>query len=218
MLSPVHLSPSVIIPRHLKGLLLEMENHLPKYLKLPYDPNEEIWKLDQIFTFTTVLNKGRFLVTVLICLFVSMNTFENFNIFNMPVPVKGPVVPTDKLLSMVGLYRLEMSSIAVNLAKMKYVLLTATEQEHCTSPLWHYSYVRSPVYPMNYSKLYTVALFMKDTENVKKCHKAEVEPNSTLPRAYHVIDDLWFIATQNTITLTVVCPQKQKETLIANQL
>ena len=33
MLSLGHLSPSVIIPRHLKGLLLEIENHLPEYSK-----------------------------------------------------------------------------------------------------------------------------------------------------------------------------------------
>ena len=50
----------------------------------------------------------------------------------MPVPVKEHVVPTDKLPSMVAWYRLQTSSIAVNLAQMKHVLLTATEQEHCT--------------------------------------------------------------------------------------
>ena len=64
--------------------------------------------------------------------------------------------------------------------------------------------------------LCTVALFMKDTENIKNYCKAEVEPNSILPRAYHVIDGLWFTATQNTLTLTVVWHQKQKETLIVN--
>ena len=43
MLSMEHLSPLlVIIPRSLKGLLLEIENHLPDYLRLPYDPEGEI--------------------------------------------------------------------------------------------------------------------------------------------------------------------------------
>ena len=46
----------------------------------------------------------------------------------MPVPVKDLVVPTDKLPSTVAWYRLEASSIAVNLAQMKYVSLIATEQ------------------------------------------------------------------------------------------
>ena len=108
----------------------------------------------------------------------------------MPVPVKDPVVPTDKLLSMVAWYRLETSSIAVSLAQMKYAILTATEQEYCTCPLWHYCDVQSPVYPMTSSKLFTVSLLMKDAENVKNYCKAEVEPNSILPRAYHIIDGL----------------------------
>ena len=60
MLSVGHLSPSVITPRGLKGLLLEIENHLPVYLKLPYDPKWDIMKLYQTLTCTTVLDKGRF--------------------------------------------------------------------------------------------------------------------------------------------------------------
>ena len=96
----------------------------------------------------------------------------------MPVPVKDLVVPTDKLPSMVALYRLETSSIAVNLAQMKYVLLTPTEQEHCTFPLQHYCDVKSPEYSMTSSKLCTVALFLKDTEKVKNYCKTEVELNS----------------------------------------
>ena len=207
MLSLGHLSPSVITPRSLKGLLL-----LPQYLKLAYDPKGEIWKLYQTLTCITVLDNGRFLVIVYIPLLDNTNTFKIINIFNMPVPVKDPIVPTDKLPSMVACHRLETSSIAVNLAQMKYVLLTPIQQEHCTSHLWHYCDVRSTVYSMTSSKLCTVALFLKDTENVKNYCKTEVEPNSILPRAYCIIDGLWFIASQNTLTFTVVFPLKQKET------
>ena len=96
---------------------------------------------------------------------------------------------------------------------MKYVLLTTTEQEHCKFPLLHYCDVRSPAYSITSSILSTVALFMKDTENVKNYCKTKVEPNSILPRAHHVIDGLWFIANQDILTFTVVYPQKQKETL-----
>ena len=75
-----------------------------------------------------------------------MSTFEIFNIFNMSVPVKDPAVPTGKL-NIVAWYRLETSSITVNSAQMKNVLLTATEHEHCTSLLWHYCDVRSQYIP-----------------------------------------------------------------------
>ena len=114
----------------------------------------------------TVLDKGRFLVIVSIPLLGNMDIFDNFNIFNMPVPVKDSVVPTDKLPNMVAWNRLDTSSIPVNLAQMKYVLLIATKQEYCTSPLWHYCDVRSPVYSMTSSKLHTVKLFLKDKDNV----------------------------------------------------
>ena len=52
---------------------------------------------------------------------------------------------------------------------------------------------QNPVYPMTSSMLCTLALIMKDTENVKNYCKSEDEPNSILPR-YHIMDNLWFIA------------------------
>ena len=64
-----------------------------------------------------------------------------------------------------------MSSIAVNLAQMKYVLFTAIKHEHCTSPFWHYCDVRSLVYSMTSGKLYTVTLLMDDIENIMNCCK-----------------------------------------------
>ena len=80
----------------------------------------------------------------------------------MPGPFKDSLVPKDQSPNMVAWYRLEASSIAINTAEMKYVLLTDREQEHCASPLRHYCNIRSPVYPMALSKLCVIALFMKD--------------------------------------------------------
>ena len=150
-----------------------------------------------------------FLVIVSIPLLGNINTFKIFNIFSMPVPVKDPIIPTNKLPNMVAWCRIETSLITVNLAQMKYVLLTATEQEHCTSSLWHYCDVTTPVYSMISSKLCTLALFIKDRENVQNYCKTKLEPNSILPKVYHVTDGLWFRATLNTVTFTVVFPQKK---------
>ena len=56
---------------------------------------------------------------------------------------------------------------------------------------------------MTSSKLCTVALFMKDTKDyVKNYCKTEVKPNSILPKAYHIIDGSWFIASWNFLTVT----------------
>ena len=62
--------------------------------------------------------------------------------------------------------------------------------------------------------MYSCAAYEK--YNVKNYCKTEVEPNSILPKAYHITDCLWFIISQKTLTFTVVYHQKQKETMIVN--
>ena len=59
---------------------------------------------------------------------------------------------------------------------------------------------------------------MKDTENVKNYCKTEVEVNSILPRGYCIIDGLWFIAFQNILTFTVVCPKNRKRDYDCNPI
>ena len=59
---------------------------------------------------------------------------------------------------------------------------------------------------------------MKDTENVKNYCKNGVEPNSILPREYHIIDGLWLITTQNALTLTVVSLRNERKLLVVNPL
>ena len=86
----------------------------------------------------------------------------------MPVPLKDSLVPKDQYPNMVVWYGLEASSIAINIAELKYVLLTDRVQEHYTCPLRHYCDVRSPVYPMAFSKLCVIALFMKDEKRIAK--------------------------------------------------
>ena len=124
MFSLGHLSPAVITPCSLKKLLIEIESHLPEFLKLPYDPKGKIWKFYQTFTCSTVLDEGRFLVIVSIPLLDQINKFEIYDVFNMPVL-------HDKPPNMVASCRLEAVSITVNLAEMKYALLNDREQEHC---------------------------------------------------------------------------------------
>ena len=85
MLSLGHLSPSVITPSSMKSLLLEIENHLPQYLKLWYDPKGELEVISDSYLYHS-LDKGRFFVIASIPLLDNINTFEIFNIFNISVP------------------------------------------------------------------------------------------------------------------------------------
>ena len=66
---------------------------------------------------------------------------------------------------------------------------------------------------MALSKLCVIALFMKDEERIAKNSNSITELNSVLPTASHIIDGLWFVAAQQVVTFTVVCPGKKKETV-----
>ena len=97
---------------------------------------------------------------------------------------------------------------------MKYVLLIDREQEHCSSPLRHYCDIRSPIYSIVPSKLCIIALFLKDKEKMMKNHDLVVRHNWTLPKASHIVYGLWFVATQQILTCTVVCLTKEERLLL----
>ena len=85
MLSLGDLSPSVITIQSLKRLLLEMKSKLPHHLTLPNDPDRELWKY-QSLTFTTILDRGMFLVDVSVSLLDRDNKFEIYNVINSQLP------------------------------------------------------------------------------------------------------------------------------------
>ena len=124
------------------------------------------------------------------------NKFEVYNIYNIPLPIKDPNVAVKEMPNMVAEFKLESKLLAINLEKMKYILLTSAELESCTSQLHHYCDIRSPLYPINLSKLCIAALFLKNKDNVKAYCQTTVKPNFLLPMAIDIIQGLWVIASQ----------------------
>ena len=109
-------------PKEFEGSAMRNRESFTRVFKVTIWCKRRDLKLYQTLTYTTDLDNGRFFVIVSIPLLDNRDTFEIFNIFNMAVPAKDPVVPTDKLPSMVVWCRLNTCSIAVNLAQIKYVL------------------------------------------------------------------------------------------------
>ena len=48
---------------------------------------------------------------------------------------------------------------------------------------------------------------------MKNCDSL-VRPNSILPKVFHIVDGLWFVATQHILTFAVECPAKRRKNLI----
>ena len=111
---------------------------------------------------------------------------------------------------MVASYRLEAVYIAVNIAEMKYVLLMTESRNIVFTSLRHYCNIRSPVYSIAAIKLCIIALFLKDKVRMMKKFDSVIKPYSILPKASHIVDGLWFVATQQILTFAVVCPNKRE--------
>ena len=93
MLSLGHVSPSIITPKNLKKLLLEMQSKLPFHLTLPEDPGKDLWKYYQTLTCTTILDEDKFLIIVSIPLLDRETTFETYKVFNTPLPYFNKSIP-----------------------------------------------------------------------------------------------------------------------------
>ena len=61
-LSLGHLSPSIMTPNYLKGILTKIQTKLPHHLRLPVDPTEELWKYHSALGCVTLMENDKLLI------------------------------------------------------------------------------------------------------------------------------------------------------------
>jgi hypothetical protein len=200
MLSLGRLSPSVITPTNLRSLLTEISNHIPPSVTLPSDIDKNLWHYYETLTCSTVLDGNTILIIISIPLLDYSSKFEIFHMIHLPIPLQNT---SDS--SLVAQYRLESDTLAVNHERTKYVLLSAQEFMSCSQNYVSYCEIRSPVYPINLSKLCIIALFLDDTMKKQQICQSMVKPNFILPMAQYVSNGLWIVTTQFEIRFTITC-------------
>ena len=70
------------------------------------------------------------------------------------------------------------------------------------------------MYSITSIKLCAVALFKKNEGIIRNYCQTVVELNLPLSQASQVVNRLWFVEIHEVKTFAVVCPQKDRETLI----
>lgn len=209
MLSLGHLSPSTISPNEFRQLLREVQSHLPYYLKLPSDPETDLWDFYNILTCHTALDGNHIYTVVSVPLLDENSKYEIFKVHNLPLPMNSTF---EKLnAGMIAKYSLESQAIAVNGDKTRYVLLNDMELHQCANPFQKFCKIDSPIYPINLSELCVIALFVGNTEKTNNFCKTMISPSSTLPLATYLFNGVWVIATLKILRFTVVCQQAQSQ-------
>ena len=148
MLSLGHLFPSVITAQSLKRLLLEIKSTFPHHLTLPNDHVSELWKYYQSLTCTTILDRGMFLVVVLVPLLDRDIKFEIYNVINSQLHFYYSHLTVSLQPIFVAKYKLETSALAINPERTKYMILEGDELVHCSTPLLEDCNVKSSVFPL----------------------------------------------------------------------
>ena len=203
MLSLGHLSPSTISPNEFWQLLKVKPTHLPFFLKLPSDPEKDLWDFYNIWTCRAVLDGNHIYVVVSVPLLDENSKYEVYKVHNLPVPINS--TSEVKNSGMIARYSLESNYFAVNGDNSKFILLSNSELPHCVNPWQKFCKIESPIYPINLSKLCIVALFMDHKDNVNKFCQAIISPSSTLPLANYLFNGMWAIVTVKQLQFTIVC-------------
>ena len=87
VLSNEKLTTTIISPDHLREMILNISRNLPDSLKLPDNPNKNVWKFYQYLTTKTIITSKHIMVIVSIPLLDYSSTFEVFQVHNIKIPL-----------------------------------------------------------------------------------------------------------------------------------
>ena len=204
MLSLDHLSPSTVTPRQLQSLLVQIKTKLPSSLKLPEDPEKNIWYFYRVLACSTILDGDKILVIVNIPLLDYHGEFEVFKVHSIAVPPHQKLSKSSGLSDMVARYDTECPGILINKDRSQYALLNSEELQTCGSPK-KYCSPKNAVLPVNLHRLCILALFFKDNKKIDKYCRRVVEPNAVLPSAQYISSGNWVVSARKPLQFSIVC-------------
>lgn len=191
-----HLAPTVIHPNELKRILVEINAQIPNYLTLPA-PQEDIWYYYKTLTCVTLIKGNRFVTLVNLPLLELNSLFEVYQIHNIPLPYLDT--------RMTATYELETVTLAVNVKRTQYILLTETDLAKCSNPTVKFCNLHSAVYNFGETELCVIALFKRDKGAVSEYCQTVVHTTTMLPQAVYIPDGNWIVVAIEPLLFTVMC-------------
>ena len=205
LLSLGHLSPSIISPTNLRALLLDIQARLPSTLKLPNDPQKDLWYFYKFLTCTTVLDVDKILIVISLPLLDLNGEFEIYKAISIPLPLPIASTGNSELSNMVATYDLETPNFMINMQRTSYALLSPEETQRCNDHLVNFCALETTIFPINLSKLCVIALFTQNKENIGQFCRKTVRLDTLLPTAVHLFHNFWVIAGKKEIRFSTVC-------------
>ena len=203
MLSLDHLSPSTVTPSQLQSLLIQIK--LPSTLKLPEDPEKNIWYFYRVLTCSTLLENDKITVVINIPLLDYHGEFEVFRIHSIAVPPNQKFNKSSGLSEMVEKYDVESPGILINKDRSQYALLDSDELQTCGNQVMKYCSPKSAVLPVNLHRLCSLSLFFEDNNKIDRFCRKLIQPNAVLPSAQYIDQGNWIVSARKPLQFSIVC-------------
>ncbi len=194
------LPSSLVLPRTLKNILLQIQKELPTGFSLPADPRSMItWYFNNLAT-TLLPDNGKFHVLTLVPLIQGDALYSLYKIVSVPSPHINQQISAE--------YIVEGPYIATSATGGKYIILTSIEAERCVNSEVGYCTFTNPVSSVAHMPTCASALFMRDVSLIKQMCRVALTKTIQYPHVKYLLESKWLISTSDPLTIHITCTNR----------
>ena len=138
----------------------------------------------------------KLVVLVKLPLLDASGQYEIYSVINMPVPFP----PTN----LTAVYDLEFKQFGISKDRTQYLILDDNDMARCGLETLRFCPLNSPTYKGSERKTCVIAVFLKQTANVRGLCKTKVSTEK-LPLAQCLSQENWLVAASHPSRFTVLC-------------
>ena len=185
------ISPEIISPKQLGGLLLSIKSEIPRLAKLPFNPERRLWQYYEILEASMFMDTDQIVIVLNIPLRDSRFQFELYKVLNLEMALN--YTPRD----MTAYIALQSEYLAIDLERTRYMLLEEEDVKKCSRPLL---------------KFRIQFIILNQTEKIEKLCVKMIKVNAMLPLITEINPQLWVVTTKSPLQFPIVCYDKKAVT------
>lgn len=201
------LSPTTIPADIFRGMLLQIQEKLPKTVGLPANPRTKLFEYYKLLSCTPIFDGKRIIITVKIPLVEYSQQFDIFRAYSLPVPLLGRDKNHPEERDMLAYYKLESDYLAINSERSQYILMNENDVQQCLNTGMGICNIKGPVMNSNMARSCILSNFNQDKYKVEQFCQTWIH-RTVLPTAVYLANDVYLIITDNAIVFHLSCDKK----------
>ena len=199
-------TPYVISPLELKGLLANVTAGLPAGMFLPYDLGRELLSVYRSLTVVTLPHSDGILILCQLPILNSKNKYELYEVINLPVHFTGT--------NLTGQFNLEHKTFAISKDYTWVTFPGEIDYYECLRPHVKYCTMHAPQYKTaEYTKDCLMSLFLTRQNSQAHCPIQLFESSKPVSVRY-LYNGTWAVSVSEQLVLRVLCDNGYEHNLV----